>query len=214
MIHRTRKMFDSVTRKPLLPLRLALWGVLFIWLIYTVLYTLHPSDTAAALLEFVPGILAVSVLLAAGFRRRDCFLRFALISQRGLAWLALSMLFMPVIWLTGRWTGWDWRAGLLYAPASGISQELFFRAALLPVLLRTFRTKPFLALTIHALLFSLWHIPKASLTAPLGGVIGVVLVTFICGILWGKQVQHDKTVVWIMVYHSLILIVNSLFTWG
>jgi hypothetical protein len=213
-INKTSEMLDSITCKPLLPFRLAFWIVLFLWLIYTVLYTIHPSDIAAAVLEFALGVIALGALLAAGFQRRDCFLRYAKLSRKGLAWLALSASFMPLIWYTGCWTGWDWMAGLLYAPAGGISQELFFRAALLPLLLRAFKTNPLLALALHAFLFSLWHMPKVLLTAPLGGAIGVSLVTFVCGMLWGKQVQKDKTVVWIVVYHSSLLIVNSLFAWG
>ena len=195
-------------------LRAALWGVLLIWLGYTVLYTLCPDDGPAALLEFLPGVLAVGILFAAGFSRKDCFLRCAPLSGAGLAWLGASLLFMPLIWLTGRWTGWDSRVALIYAPASGVSQELFFRAALLPVLLAAFKGRPLLANLTHALLFALWHVPKAALTAPLGGVIGVVMVTFMCGLLWAKQVQRDGTVLWVMWYHSLILIGNSFFTWG
>jgi len=201
-------------RKPLISLQSAMWGILAIWLAYTILYTLHPSDTLAAFLEFVPGGLAVITLVAAGFSLEDCYLQMTLISKTGLMLLGASLLFMPFIYLTGHWTGWNWMAALIYAPASGISQELFFRAALLPVLLTTFKAKPTLALLIHSLLFALWHFPKVYMTAPLGGVIGVVGVTFMCGLLWGKQVQHDRTVVWLMGYHSLLLITNSFFTWG
>jgi len=201
-------------RKPLLSLRSAMWNILLIWLAYTILYTLHPSDALAAFLEFVPGVLAVTTLVAAGLSLQECYLRTAPISRTGLMLLAASLLFMPFIWFTGRWTGWNRMAALVYAPASGISQELFFRAALLPVLLATFKTKPFLAILIHSLFFTLWHVPKAYMTAPLGGVIGVVVVTFVCGLLWGKQVQRDRTVVWLIGYHSILLIINSFFTWG
>jgi membrane protease YdiL (CAAX protease family) len=205
---------NSMARKPLLSLHSAMWGVLLLWLVYTILYTLHPSDALAAFLEFVPGVLSIAVLLVAGFQRQECYLRFAKISRTGLALLVASFPFIPLILMTGHWTGWNWMAALLFAPMSGISQELFFRAALLPVLLVNFKMKPSLALLIHSLLFALWHIPRASLTAPLGGVIGVAVVTLISGWLWGKQVQRDRTVVWLMGYHSMLLIVNSFFTWG
>ena len=33
--------------------------------------------------------------------------------------LAASLLFMSFIWLTGRYTSWNWLAALLYAPARG-----------------------------------------------------------------------------------------------
>jgi hypothetical protein len=203
-----------MARKPLLSLRSAICGVLLLWLIYTILYTLHPSDALAAFLEFVPGVLAIAVLMAAGFQRQECYLRFGMISRTGLALLGASFLFMPFIWMTGRWTGWNWQAAILFAPASGIAQELFFRAALLAVLLVKFKAKPSLAFLIHSLLFTLWHIPRASLTAPLGGVIGVAVVTFINGWLWGKQVQRDRTIVWLVGFHSMLLVINSFITWG
>lgn len=203
----------SKKHEPLLPLRFARWIIFLIWLAYTILYTICPDDSLAILLEFIPGVLAVSVLAAAGFSRQDYYLRIAPISRTGLMLLAGYLLFMPFVLMTGRWTGWNWMEALIYAPASGISQELFFRAALLPVLLATFRSKPFLAILIHSLLFALWHVPKAYMTAPLGGLIGVVVVTFACGLLWGKQVQRDGTVVWLMGYHSILLVINSFFTW-
>ena len=200
--------------KPRLSLRSALWVILLIWLAYTILYTLNSDNAPSAFLEFLPGILGVATLAAAGFSIEACHLRLAPISKTGLILLGASLLLMPMVWFTGSWIGWDWTAALVYAPASGISQELFFRATLLPICLATFKTKPFLAVLLHALLFAAWHIPKASMTAPLGGVIGVVLVTFACGLLWGEQVRRDRTVVWLMGVHSLILIINSFLTWG
>ncbi len=208
-------MSTSTNPKPeKLSLQPVLWGILLIWLAYTLLYTLNSDNTPGAFLEFLPGLLGVATLVAAGFSMDDCHLRLAPISKTGLLFLGASLLLMPMFWLTGSWSGWDWTAALVYAPASGISQELFFRAALLPICLAIFKTKPFLAVCLHALLFAAWHIPKASLTAPLGGVIAVVVVTFACGLLWGEQVRRDKTVVWLMGVHSLILMVNSLLTWG
>ncbi len=201
-------------RLPRLSLRLALVSILLVWLAYTILYTWHPGDAWAAILEFLPGLLGLIVLSAAGFSLEECYLRSAPITRTGLVLLAISMLFTPLIWLTGRWVGWNALAALVYAPASGISQELFFRASLLPVFIAIFKSKPWLGITIHALLFALWHAPTTYLTAPLGGLIAVVMVTFICGLLWGKQVQHDRTVLWLMGYHSLILFVNSFLTWG
>lgn len=187
--------------------------ILLLYAIYTILYTLHPGDSAAAILEFAPGILAVCLLCSTGSSLRDCYLRFAPLSRKGLTLLALSTLFMPVVLLTGRWQGWSGMRGLVYAPASGISQELFFRAALLPALMMVFRTNPRTALIVHALLFAAWHLPTAVLAAPAPAVVGIAVVTTINGILWGKQVQHDGTVMWVMIYHSLLLSVTSLFLW-
>jgi len=200
-------------RKPSLSLRLAVWIVLLIWLAYTALYTLRPSDVLAAVLEFLPGVLAVATLVAAGLSLQACHLRTAPISRTGLVLLAASSLVAPVMWLTGRWTGWNAAAALIYAPASGASQELFFRAALLPALLAAFEGRPFRATVVHALLFALWHVPTAYTSAPVGGLIAVTVVTFACGLLWGEQVRRDGTVFWLMGLHTLLLIGNSFFTW-
>lgn len=191
-----------------------LWGVLLIGLSYTILYTLLPDNAPIAFLLFAPGFLSVAILIGAGFSLEQCYLCAAPMSRGGLALLGGSLIFMPLVWFTGRWAGWRWTDALIYAPASAVSQELFFRAALLPVLLAAFKSRPSLGNLTHAVLFALWHLPKASATAPLGGVVGVVIVTFLCGILWGSQVRRDGTVFWLMGYHAMILVVNSLLTWG
>ncbi len=198
-----------------LALNAALGGVLLLWLLYTLLYSLNPDNRPTAFLEFIPGILALGLLRAAGFGWQDCFLHRARLSRAGLGLLAASFIFVPLMLATGRWTGGSWQGALVYAPAIGVSQELFFRAALLPILMAALKGRPNLALVLHALLFAAWHIPKPILAgAPAGGIIGIVAVTFICGLLWGRQVQRDGTVFWLMGYHSLVLIINSFFTWG
>ncbi len=201
-------------RKPLLSLRSALWLVLLLWAVYTFIYTYHNDNNAIAFLEFIPGLLGVAALLAAGLSLKDCFLHPARISWKGALWLGASLLILPVMWITGRWVGWHPVDALLYAPASGISQELFFRAALLPILLAVLPGRPTLATLLHALIFAAWHLPKAFMTAPLPGAVGVAVVTFICGLVWAKQVQQDRTVYWLMAFHSIILIVNTFFTWS
>jgi len=202
-------------QKPLLSRHAALVIILFLWVVYTVVYCLHPGDPLAAVLEIIPGILAVSALVAAGFQRETYYLHIAPISKAGAALLAASIIFMPAVWLTGRWTGWNWVAGLIFAPASAISQELFFRSALLSILVATIKKKPFYAILVQSTLFALWHVPKAFMGgAPLIGIIAVVVVTFLCGLLWSSQVQRDGTIIWVMIYHSVLLMVNSLLTWG
>jgi len=201
--------------KPLLSPHAALGVILYLWVIYTVVYNLHLSDPLAAVLEIIPGILAVGTLVVAGFQRETYYLRIAPISKAGAALLAVSIIFLPIVWLSGRWTGWNWAAALIFAPASAIAQELFFRSGLLPILIATVKKRPFYAILIQSMLFSVWHIPKAYIGgAPVIGVIAVVVVTFLCGLLWSSQVQRDGTVIWMMVYHTLLLMINSLFTWG
>jgi membrane protease YdiL (CAAX protease family) len=147
--------------------------------IYTVVYSLHPSDPLAAVLEIIPGILAVCTLVVAGFQRETYYLQIAPVSRAGAALLVTSIIFVPFVLLSGRWTGWNW------------------------------------TILIQSMLFAVWHIPNAYMGgAPVVGVIAVVVVTFLCGLLWSSQVQRDGTVIWVMMYHTLLLMINSLFTWG
>ena len=202
-------------QKPFLSRHTALVIILFLLVVYTIVYSLHPGDPLAAVLEIIPGILAVSTLVAAGFQREMYYLRIAPISKAGATLLAASIIFMPAVWLTGRWTGWNWVAALIFSPASAISQELFFRSALLSILVATIKKKLFYAILVQSTLFAAWHIPKAYMGgAPLIGIIAVVVVTFLCGLLWSSQVQRGGTIIWVMIYHSVLLMVNSLLTWG
>lgn len=115
---------------------------------------------------------------------------------------------------SGVWRGWDWIAALVYAPANGISQELFFRSALIPATLATFKKRTTLVLILHSILFGLWHIGPLFLGTPAPIVAAIMLVPFLSGIGWGWQVKRDGTVVWAMIQHSLIWIVASPFAFG
>lgn len=192
-----------------------LGSLVLLWLLYTIFYTLHPSDDLAVFLEFIPGGLAIGILVAAGLSPKDWYLRVGRISIRGLVLLAAMFAFMPFILLTGRWIGWKWIAALVYAPASAVSQELFFRGALLPAFITTFKGKgrTGLAIFLQAALFALWHAPKLFTEAPLAGAVAASIVTFVGGMIWGWQVQHDRTVVWALAQHILFLMIQSLFTW-
>lgn len=202
----------GIARKQL-SLRTAAAIVVLLWLAYTVIYTLHPTDELAAALEFIPGILGLGTLALAGFSRDECFLRAAPISRTGLALLGVFFIFLTPILLTGEWSGWNWKSALVFAPASGISQELFFRATLMPTLLKVLGGRTLLAVTVHSVLFAAWHMPVAFTTAPIAGAVAVILVTFIGGMIWGWQVQRDRTVAWAMGQHVLYLIAMSLFVW-
>jgi membrane protease YdiL (CAAX protease family) len=195
---------------------LAVGLVLLLWLAYTTFQTLSVlelvSEDLSALLGFVPGTLGVFGLLAAGLSRQDCFLKFEPPSRPGIAVLAATFLLaLAAVVPVGQWQGWNWTAALLYAPASGVAQELFFRSALLPAVQLALRQRVRLALVVHALLFGLWHIGPLFLGAPIWAVLAVMLVPFICGIGWGWQVEHDRTVIWAMVQHSLIWVIGSQF---
>ena len=216
-------MSTSTTSEPLVGWparqRIATALVLCLWLAYTLLQTLavmqRLSEPAYAAIGFLPGILGVAILLAAGMSRQQCYLRIAPLSWKGFGVLAAVFVFaLAAILPFGVWRGWDWIAAFVYAPASGISQELFFRSALMPAILATFERRPTLALVLHSALFGLWHIGPLFLGTPVPIVAAIVLVPFISGIGWGWQVKRDGTVVWAMIQHSLIWVVGSPFTFG
>lgn len=195
-------------------LSLASGIILLLWLVYTVIYTLPLHNALSAALEIIPGALGLSVLIVGlGFTPEECYLRLRPISKQGFTVLMSFLLVLLPILLTGRWVGWNWTAGLIYAPANGIAQELFFRASLLPITIRLFRHNRLLAVLVQSALFTIWHIPLAFTTAPLTGAIAVVIVTFIGGMAWGWQVQRDRTVYWAMCQHIVYLILMSLFVW-
>jgi membrane protease YdiL (CAAX protease family) len=193
--------------------------VLILWLVYSTLQTLgtmeHLSVELNALLGFLPGLLGVGVLRAAGFSLEDCYLRVRPLSRPSLGVLAGVYVFsLGAILPSGVWQGWDWVAALVYAPAGGVSQELFFRAVLLPVLLSIFRNRLWLGLTVHSVLFGLWHIGPLFIGAPLVIVFAVMLVPFLSGLGWGWAVQRDQTVLWAMIQHSLIWFIGLQFSYG
>jgi membrane protease YdiL (CAAX protease family) len=170
------------------------------------------SEGWSALLGFLPGILGVGALSAAGPSRQDCYLEIEPLSWKGFGVLAAVFVFaLAVVLPFGAWQGWNWKAALVYAPASGISQELFFRASLLPALESTLEKRKRLALILHSVLFGLWHIGPLFVGAPAWAVVAVMFVPFLSGLGWGWQVQHDRTVVWAMLQHSLIWVIGLQF---
>jgi membrane protease YdiL (CAAX protease family) len=201
-------------------------AILLLWFAYTALQTSfvmgYVSEPWMALLGFVPGTVGPGVLWAAGLSRRECFLVVRPLSWRGFVVLFAVFVFaLAVILPFSVWQGWSWRAALIYAPASGIAQELFFRGTLLPALKLALRkgrggqgrrhAAHGWALMIHAVLFGLWHIGPLFLDAPLWAVAAVMFVPFLSGIGWGWQVLRDRTVVWAMVQHSLIWVIGLQF---
>lgn len=198
---------------------MAMAMVLLCWLAYTTLQTLtvmqRLPEPVYAIAGFLPGIVCVGVLLAMGYSREECYLRYKPLSRAGLAVLAAVFVFaLSAVLPFGTWRGWDWTAAIVYAPTNGISQELFFRSALLPVALVTFPKHGGLALIAHSVLFGLWHIGPLLLGTPLPIAAAIMLVPFLSGLGWGWQVKRDGTVIWAMVQHSLIWVAASPFTFG
>jgi membrane protease YdiL (CAAX protease family) len=207
----------SSVSKPSVSPAVALVTVLLLWLSYTVLQTVfvvgYIGEAGSALLGFAPGLLGLIVLRAAGVSRQACFLVVRKPSRQGVGVLVgIFVLALAVILPVSEWRGWTWRGALIYAPASGISQELFFRSVLLPALLHLgVKGRPNIGLLLHAALFGLWHIGPLFVGAPLWAVMAVMLVPFLSGLGWGWQVTRDRTVVWAMVQHSLIWVIGNQF---
>ena len=209
-------MSPSVTCRALTTrprIRTAAATAITLWVVFTVIYSLNLGGPLEAILFFIPGLLGISILILAGFEPKQCYLRVARISRAGLVVLAaFSVMLVPIL-LSGEWVGWNWLSVLIYAPASGIAQELFFRATMLPVFLMLLRGRPLLAVFLHSVLFAIWHVPLAFITAPVPGAVAVILVTFLGGMAWGWQTQRDGTLIWAVLQHCLFLMAMGLFEW-
>jgi membrane protease YdiL (CAAX protease family) len=209
-------MNNTVPQSKLINPASAIAVIIFLWLAYTIIQTLSVTGDLtpswSLVLSFLPGILGVVVLRASGWSSAQLYLRSASLSRGGFFVLAaVFLLALAAIIPFGQWEGWNWKVALLDAPASGISQELFFRASLLPVCLMAWKARPRLALTLHSLLFALWHIGPLFVGAPIWAVLAVMLVPFISGLGWGWQVQRDGTVFWAMLQHALIWVIAGQF---
>jgi len=181
---------------------------------YTVIYTIQVNEIVGTFLEFIPGIIGITILLFNGYTPRELFLTKARLSLKGALLLCVFFVVLIPILVTGEWIGFNPLDMFLIAILGGISQEFYFRNTLLPYCMRVLKGRRFLALIIHAILFSLWHLPLVLIEAPIAGVIGVMIVTFIGGLVWGGQAQRDGTVYWAMGQHILYLMLMSMFTWG
>jgi membrane protease YdiL (CAAX protease family) len=84
----------------------------------------------------------------------------------------------------------------------------------LPAFLRLLKGKTWAAILAHAALFGLWHVGPLVPGAPPAAVMAVMGVPFLTGLVWGWQVQRDKTVAWVIVFHTASLLVMSFFRWG
>jgi membrane protease YdiL (CAAX protease family) len=201
---------------PAAPARAVTLGVLLLFVVATVVQTLQVlerlSEPVGTALGLVVGVTAIGLLLASGWSRSDCFLGPGRLSGRGALVLGWLLLLWPFVLATGQWVGWD-TARAVTQGLGGVAQELYFRAALLPLLLVLFAGRRWRALVAHAVLFTVWH-AGAVLVTPreaAGGVVALLLVALLAGISWGWQTLHDGTVWWATAHHALLWVVGSLF---
>ncbi len=196
-----------------LPIALSVTALLAV--AYTYLEFVQPPEPRYAALSLVIALAAVSSLRALGFSREDLRLHFAPLSHTGaLMLLAATALMLPILGSSTAFLGWRWLPALVYAPASGISQELFFRGSVLPALERALPGRPVIALLCHTVVFVAWHVRTFTLLPSLPVALLVAVVIALAGIAWGRQVQRDGTVVWAIAQHSLFLMVMSMFDWA
>lgn len=198
-----------------LPFALALFITLVMGVAITVVDVLQPAEPILSILAFIPGVVSILALLAAGLSRGDLYLRFAKLSLPGsLALAAVTLLLLPILGSSTGFIGWHWLPALLYAPASGIAQEIYFRGSLLPALERALRGKKGIAILIHALVFVGYHFRTFRSLPSLPIALLVALVLFAAGCGWAWQVQKDRTLFWAIVQHSSFLMLMSMFAWG
>jgi membrane protease YdiL (CAAX protease family) len=194
-----------------MPVTFAQGIVLALWVLFVAIHTLDIGGVVEAFLFLVPGVLAAISLRLAGSTSQERFLALRRPSLPGLIALASCTALAAAVLLSGEWTGFTLLPAMVFAPASGVGQELYFRGALLPVLLKRLAPRRLLAVTLHAALFALWHLPLALNAAAPGALLPVVAVTFLGGMAWGWQVQRDGTLVWAAMHHTLLLMAMALF---
>ncbi len=199
--------------KPSIQERLALnpthaaWFVVAIWVPYAALNTLFPGPIITYALGLLLAAFAIGALLLSGESLRTLYLRLALPSRVGLLILLPMLVFIPGALLAGRGQPFSALDDLVYAPASALGQELYFRAALLVALAHLCARRPRLAVVVQAALFGLWHVRAFLVVGPLPA-LGALLLTFVAGLLWGAQDSRDRTILWTAAEHTLFLIVQ------
>lgn len=202
-------------RPPKLHLPFALGLLAALAVVYTAVEFVQPAAPVYTCLSLLLAILAVITLRTAGFSSAELRLRYARLSWPGGALLlAATVLMLPILASSTGFIGWQTLPALVYAPGSGIAQELFFRAALLPALERIMPGRRFLALLAHTAIFILWHLRTFTLLPSFPFILLVATVLGLAGLAWGGQVQRDDTVLWSTAQHSLFLIVMSMFDWA
>lgn len=195
------------------------YGALAIVLVLAVAYTAHDTlqmhEPFFSVVSFAPGMISLWVLLSSGFTREECGLAARWFSRPGIVVLVLTFLLLLPILLPGTpVVRWDLLSAVVYAPASGVAQELFFRSALLPVLTKCLGRRSRLALPIHCVVIVAYHLRTFRSIGAFGPSIAVAVVLFLAGLAWGWESQRDRTVLWTSVQHSIFLGAMSLHTWG
>jgi Type II CAAX prenyl endopeptidase Rce1-like len=207
MLSHEPRINPSIQERLVLNPRHAAWLVVALWVPYAALNTIFPSPIVTYTLGLLLAACALGMLLLSDESPRTLYLRLVLPSRVGLLILLPMLVFIPGALLAGRGQPFRPLDDLIYAPASALGQELYFRAALLVALARLCARRPRLAVVVQAALFSLWHV-RAFLVVATLPALGALLLTFVAGLLWGTQASRDRTILWSVVEHTLFLIVQ------
>jgi hypothetical protein len=189
-----------------LPQGLAAWIVVGLWLPYCALNTVFPGPQVTYALGLALAALGLGTLRLAGVALRASFVRLPPLSRQGARLLAPLLLVVPLALLTHHAQPLRWRDDLIYAPASALAQELYFRAILLTALTYLCSGRERAALLLQAGLFALWHV-RAFEVVPWELALGVLVATGTAGLLWGREAQRDRTMLYAAAVHILLLIV-------
>ena len=190
--------------RPRVSLRLATGAVVGLWLPYTVLNTVFPGPILTYILGMGVALASTSILGLAGMTRGDRLLRAGSVSRAGV-WCTAGILgTAPAAAVAGLPHYWGWIDLLLYAPASAVAQELYFRGALLPALVRLCRPNVGRGLALQALLFALWH-ARLFRIAPAPVAAAAVAGTFVVGLAWRWQALRERTELYTALQHTLFL---------
>jgi membrane protease YdiL (CAAX protease family) len=172
---------------------------------YMALNFYFPGPELTYALGLALALIALVALWLAGVSPGACGVRLAPLSRRGGIVLALLLLYLPVaVWLRGD-RPWELVDALVYAPASALGQELYFRGALLTALGRIGATRGWRAIAVQALAFGMWHLRAFRVVAP-GLALVVVGGTGAVGALWGWQTRRDGTLLYAFAQHAAFLI--------
>lgn len=165
---------------------------------------LEPFVRYAAGLVFAHA--ALGILVWAGLRRVPALggavsLLRAPLLRVGFATLGAATLAL----LLDRGRPLDWLWVVLYAPASALAQELYFRGHLLAALDELYPNAPQAAVVLQAGAFAVWH-ARAFLEAE--GVVATFFVagTFAAGLIWGSLVRRQGSLASSVVTHTLALV--------
>lgn len=196
---------SEVSRGKRLPKTLASWVVIALWLPYIALNTMFPGPLLTYTLGLALALLGLTLLWLAGVPVRASYVLLAPLSRQGALLLFVLMLALPAAFIAGRLQPWRPLDDLVYAPASALAQELYFRAGLLVALTTVFHSRKSAALVAQGVLFGVWHL-RAFAVVPLAPALGVILATTIAGLIWGREAQRDGTMIYTAAQHTLFLI--------